>query len=735
MRDSWKLGTIFLVLAFDSAPAGEAAQAVPPPPPPPGSWVTIPERKPLQPEERGKGYKVPATQWKQDAILWGYQGEMTDGAGFAFGGIHQLNEDGIAHTRLKEGGAWKEIHEELKQKNPLQNYYEATTALRNACKDLIAQGRHQYFEGRPRADEAAWVKSTLDPALARLGAGMVTHGKGLAGAKTTDAYDKEQLATAGKHLERALGKIKPLGGLVTPEALATLRAGQLDLELAAEALGAEPPPRSLSIPAYDAGLKVFAIFGGDHFDYQTNDLWVFDPAKRRWFQKHPPAAPEARADHQLESLGNGEFAMVGGYSFQPKGRYSHTGPARWIYDLKKNEWRADGHSEKPVTEPRSPQADPPSSPESFLKGARPDAAAHEAALKALPVNELTGLKPLVPLGGRDWATWVFDPQRDMYYVYGGGHASYPGVDVARYHLSTNRWEITDPVEVPIGCSGTNEMYPGGFNYNGRPWCRNHVWNGQAYDPELKRMILGSATNPKIDPYFYIYNPDKSDWDGRKRFPADLNNNGYAIQLRPTRHGMFAWSGDAAWLLDAKTSAWKKISQQGKLVGTGVDGCGLGYDSKRDRMLLFTLGGYAKPYNGNVCVVDFAANSATLLTPEAPAVTRWDPFLREPVYVPECDMMLFASTIQFDKKCVPDRMPAFDCANNRWVGIKIKMPPERKQGLGNVCTSIAVDAKRGLVWVGNAAWDGNVYALKLDTSKTEVKPLKDLVSEATIAERH
>ena len=64
-----------------------------------------------------------------------------------------------------------------------------------------------------------------------------------------------------------------------------------------------------------------------------------------------------------------------------------------------------------------------------------------------------------------------------------------------------------------------------------------------------------------------------------------------------------------------------------------------------------------------------------------------------------------------------------------------MPLERKQGLGNVCTSIAYDAKRGLVWVGNAAWDGNVYALKLDTAKTEVTPLKDLVSEATIAERH
>jgi hypothetical protein len=368
-----------------------------------------------------------------------------------------------------------------------------------------------------------------------------------------------------------------------------------------------------------------------------------------------------------------------------------------------------------------------------MKGARPDAAAHETMLNALPVNELTPMKPLVPLGGRDWATWVYDPHRDLYYVYAGGHASYPGNDVARYHFSTNRWEITDPVEVPIGCAGTNEMYPAGFNYNLRPWCRNHVWNGQAYEPELKRMVLGSATNPKIDPYFYIYNPDKSDWDGRKRFPAGLNNNGYAIQLRHAKHGLFAWTGDQAWLMNAKTYEWRNLSPQGKLAGTIVDGCGMAYDSKRHRMLLFTLGAYARPYTGAVCSLDFAANSATTLTPEVPAA-RWDPFLREPVYLAEYDLMLFASTIKLNGKCAPDRMPAYDCAKNRWVGIKIKMPLEKKQGLGNVCTSMTVDAKRGLIWVGNAAWDGNVYALKLDLSKTDVAPLKDLVSEATISER-
>jgi hypothetical protein len=481
-------------------------------------------------------------------------------------------------------------------------------------------------------------------------------------------------------------------------------------------------------------LKVFAVFGGEHFDYQTNDLWIFDLAKRRWFRKHPPAAPEARADHRMESLGDGRFAMYGGYSFQPQSRYSHAGPARWIYDLKKNEWSAEGHSETTVTETRSPQANPPSSPESFMKGARPDAAAQEAYLKSLPVNELTIMKTPVPLGGRDWATWVFDPQRDMYYVYGGGHASYPGVDVARYHFSTNRWEVTDPVEVPIGCAGTNEMYPGGFNYNLRPWCRNHVWNGQAYDPELKRMVLGSATNPKIDPYFYLYNPDKGDWDGRKRFPAELNNNGYGIQLRHTKHGLFAWSGEQGWLMDAKTYEWRKLTPRGKLVGTGVDSCGMVYDSKRDRMLLFTLGGYGKAYDGAICALDFAAQTAAALTPEAPA-GRWDMFLREPVYLPENDLVLFASPIKFDQKRVPDRMPAYDVANNRWVGVKIKLPPEYKGGVGNVCVSITHDPKRGLVWIGNAGWNGNVCALKLDLSKTEVTPLKDLGAEATIVERN
>src|SRR4029079_13805650 len=133
------------------------------------------------------------------------------------------------------------------------------------------------------------------------------------------------LTFAAKHLTAATEQLKPMTPSITPELMAAWRNAQLEIELAAEALGAEPPPRSLSIPAYDPKTKSYVVFGGEHFDYETNDLWVFDVAQKRWFQKHPAGAPEARADHHLDSLGDGPVALYGGYCFMPKGRYSHAG--------------------------------------------------------------------------------------------------------------------------------------------------------------------------------------------------------------------------------------------------------------------------------------------------------------------------------------------------------------------------------------------------------------------------
>ncbi len=697
--------------------------------------VTVPDRKIPEPEPRGKPYPVPATQWKQDPVLWGWTCELPDGTGLAFGGVHQTADDGLAHTQIKEREAWKPIFEELRKNNPLQKRYDQVRGFRGACKDALARARHIYFEGRAAEEEAKLIQAEVDPAVAELAKdmaaliatlkGLTVESNGLRG-----PYEQGQAAFALKHLEAAAGFIKPFGAQTTPEAMAAMRKGQIELEIAAEAFDAEPPPRALSKIAYDPKTRFFVIFGGEHMDYSTNDLWVFDPARRRWFQRHPEIAPEPRFDAHLEALGDGKLAMRGGCVYEPGKHYIHVGPARWVYDLEKNTWTADGHTEKTFpSDTRSARYWPPAAPEAFMKGVRPDAAANEAKLKAVPANTWVRMKTPAPLGGRDWGTWVYDPDRDMLYVYAGGHASYPGNDVARYHLATDRWEISDPIEIPLGCYGTNEQYPSGFNFNQRPWCKKHVWNGQAYDLGLKRMIMGSANDQKIDPYCYFYDPDRAEWSGRLRLPAGMPNDAYGMQIRYTRHGMFSWAG--AWLFDSKEMVWKQLKVQGKMPGGGVDSSGLVYDPKRDRMLLATLNGYGKPFDGQLHALDMSTLQVAPLNPEGmnPA-GKWSIFLREVAYHPESDIFLWPQRVNLDGKLSPDLYVAYDAARNRWVTAKLAVNQGDGQfNPGAVCTGMHWDAKRGLFWLGDASWNGAVWVLRFDLAKAETTALKDFAPVA------
>ncbi len=713
--------------------AGAGAQAAQPAPPQMPvradgiKQATIPDHAPLPAEEKGKPFKVIATNWEQRPVIWGWSCELPDGSGLQFGGTNQTTDDGRGHTCIKEGGNWKPIIDDLRKGNALQKQFDAVLALRNTCKDTLAHARSLYFDGKPAADEGAKIKSDIDPALAELTAALAkrsTELKGISG----DAYDVGQAKVALKHVDAAAALIKPFGALVTPEAMATLRQAQVELEIASDALDAEPPPRALSIIAYDAKTKLFVVFGGDHYDYLMNDIWVFDPAKRKWFERHPETAPEPRADHHLDFTGDGRVTMFGGY-FRGQG-YQHYGPARWIYDLEKNTWSADGHSEKAVASGiRSGGYAPPSSPEDYMKGPRPDAAAFEAKLKAVPANAWTKLE-LVNMISRDWGTWLFDADRDLWYVYAGGHASYPGCDVARFHLSTGRWEITDPIELPLGGAGSNEQYPSGVTFNGHPWCRRHVWNSQAYEPTLKKVVNAGVNDTKLDSGFYIYDPDKGDWTERHPIPDGINNC-QGIQVRATVHGLFGWIGGSVYLMDAKTLTWKKFETKGTMPGTCVDGCGMVYDAKRDRMLLLTLGGYAKPYDGQIFAVDMKTHDVTKLNPEGMdnPPSSWRIYLREMAIDPVSDMLLITQPLIRGNKTLPDQTLSYDIAKNRWVLIKI--PGTSDNG---VCSSIAYDAKRGIFWGGEAGYGGYVRVLRFDAAKAQITPLKDFVMPASVPEK-
>lgn len=684
---------------------------------------SIPERKFPAIEAAGKPYATPATNWEKRPVLWGWTCELPNGTGLSFGGVHQTADDGAPPTSILENGQWKSIRDELRKAHALQKHADAVRILRGNCKDALAKARHLYFEGKPAEEEARLLAANVDPDIAQLAGNLAKLSAELKGLSKLEAYEAGQVKAALKRIETAAGLLKPLAPRTSPEALAVMRGAQIELEAAAEYLDAEPPARALSRIAFDARTKLFVLFGGTHMDYETNDLWVFDPAKRRWFQRHQDAAPEPRCDHLFEALGDGRIALYGGCAYVPGKHYIHIGPARWIYDVEKNTWTADGHQEKPVASgTRTARYAPPAGPEHFMKGPRPDAAAHEAMLKALPVNTLVRLEIPVPLGGRDWGTWLHDPDRDMLYLWAGGHASYAGCDVARFHLATGRWEITEPVELPLGCCGTNEQYPSGFNFNGRPWVKKHVWNSHAYDAGQKKTVMGGANDQSLDPYSYTYDPDKADWTGRIRMPEGMPNDAYNMQIRYTKLGMLSWNGP--YILDAPAKTWKKLAVKGTMPGGGVDSSGLVYDTKRDRMIFATLGGYGKPFDGQLHALDMASLQVAPLHPQGMDPKRnWSIFLREVAYLPDHDLFLWPQRFKAEGVEAPDRYIAYDAAQNRWVTVKLSLRAGAPQfNTSPVCSGIAYDRKRGLIWLGDASWNGAVWVLRFDPKSADMQPL-------------
>jgi hypothetical protein len=736
-RSRWLPGCLLALLAAGMSPGEEAAAR---------SSIN-PARDLPAPEARGGRYPVPLPNYFQKpaptVTCWDWTCELADGTGLAFGGIHQQADDGNPHTSIKDGEKWKPIADDLRKANPLQPFQARVWGVRTACKDTLAKARYLFFEGKSAEEEAKLLKAGVDPAIDAMIGSLAAVKSELKARAAADAYENGQVAFAVQHLDAASARIQPFGGRTTPEKLADLRQAQIQLELAAEALDAEPPPRALSKIVYDPATRLFVLFGGEHFDYVTNDLWVFDPAKRRWFQRHPASAPEPRADHHLDASGNGTIAMCGGFTHSARPTYIHVGPARWIYDLARDVWSADGHQEKAVAADARTYT---TAPEAFMQGPRPDAAAQEAKLKALPVNTWVPMKPAIIPEGRCWGTSPLDAERDMIYLFAGGHGSHGGSDVARYHLATDRWEITDPYELPLGGVASNENYPSGVTFNRRPWVRKHVWNSQSYDAKVRKMVNAGVAGGIPDRHFYLYDPDTADWVSRLPVPEGYDNGAGSNQLRDTPHGMFSWgrgrNDPGLWLLNAQSLAWERVVFQGTLPNPEYDCSGMAYDPKRDRML-FVKPGFGKPNDGQIYALDFATKKVVPLNPEGMDSTKtwwFDP--REVAYHPGADLFVWNVFYQKGASCyalpVLDRVPAYDPAKNRWVLAKVSAAPgpnwKGVPMIAGVSSLMVFDAKRGLFWAGNMDTLGGMWAMRFDAATADIVPKNDFVVPAADAKK-
>jgi len=665
----------------------------------------------------------------KERTIWGAECREPQGSGLAFGGQDQDADDGRPHTRVLEDGKWKAIHGELRAKNSLQPFHEQAWAIRNEVKNLRARTRRLYFQGLVPAEEAALVKKDLVPLCEEVSRGLATLVKELGQIRGAE-YESQQIRFALDHIDRAGIRISPFSA-VTAETIKTLRQAQIHLEIAAEALDAEPPPRALNCgmprqggitaPAvqgivYDAKTGQYVVFGGDHLDYLTNDTWVFDPAARRWFQQHGDGAPPPRANHRLEAAGNGKVRMTGGYTYASNtdycgGQYSDRDDGSWVYDIEKDVW-AGGTL---VPADSRVYRTGPFHPDYYLQGEKPSAAKFQARLAELPVNEWVATDPPYrPRLNRDWGTARIDPDHDVMLRWSGGHSAHGGTDVPHYHFATNRWELPFAVEFPLGQLYANTRYPQGFNFNLRPWMTGHTYQNYAYDPPSRQMV--KAGRPR---HYHLYDPLVADWVGRGRKPPAMQYNScfYTLTLVATPHGAVCWDKNGAvHLFDSAAAQWQKLEPAGdKLPGAVVDNSTIAYDSQRDRVLTFCKPYGQAAYDGQVYAFDMKSRAVKALSPQGADAAAKFAYIDRCCYDAAGDVVLMATYLNDGGEHTPT--PAYDCAKNRWIMLDIEYQVDQRHGRpqrlfphGRSC-GIMYDPRRRLIWGTDT--NSQVYVLQLE----------------------
>ena len=674
---------------------------------------------------RKKPYRLPSVSIRQ-RILWGAECRLPEGQGLAFGGQDQESEDGRPHTRLFVEGQWQPIHEQLRRANALQQFHDEALRLRDEAKDVRARARFLYFRGLPEADETPRLKEEVEPRLAKLAEAIARLVQSFATlASLVDAYELEQRGVVIGHLQQAAGACAPLEGRVTPAFIQRLREAQLHLGLAAEALDAEPPPRALSPIVYDAATGLYAIFGGDHLGYLTNDTWVFDPKARKWRQRHPPSAPAPRANHTLRISGPGQITLSGGYTYASNtdycgGQYLDHDDGDYVYDIQANAWKGA----KLVAPDSRTCRTGPFDPDFYLQGERPDAAAFEAWLAKLPANEWVATDPPYrPRLNRDWGTAIIDTHRDLMLRWSGGHSAHPGTDVPHFHFATNRWELAFPVEFPLGQTYSNTSYPKGVNFNRRPGMTGHTYQNYAFDPVGKLLVQTGHPD-----HFYLYDPGRADWIGRGPKPAEMRYDScfYTLTLCSTPKGIVCWTKDGK-LFRYSGHSWMPIETTGdRLPGARVDSSTLAHDSVRDRIVFFVKPYGKPPYDGRVWSLDLKTLQVAALTPagaEGAARIAW---IDRCCLVPASGLVVFATYL----RDIPDAWsptPAYDVAGNRWVTLTLKYGGEkawngwrRHMPHGHSC-GVMHDPRRRLLWGTDT--NSQVYVLKPDAATAGLTPLE------------
>ena len=529
-----------------------------------------------------------------------------------------------------------------------------------SCRQLAQRQRliavragHQYLAGTPIKSGEPRGKSTPGWKAVQVAQQELNRDCGhLANDLTEEANDLEEhlaeLAWAQALIAPSAGTVELVLPKGDPAEIAALLANAVRLEQAAERLSAEPAGRALSPIVYVPERDVYVLFGGDHLDYLTNDLWIFDAKSQRWRELNSKLAPAPRANHKLSINAAGALVLSGGYQYRLNTdylgtQYQEVTDGDWMYDWQRNQWSpAD---QQPVGDRLVPAAGRtyrggPFHPDYYLGGEQPNASAFATRLAELKPNAWTSTQPpLLPQLNRDWGSAVIDPDHDLILRFSGGHSAHGGSDVLQYHLGSNRWELPFPVEFPLGQLYSNTEYPEGINLNQRPWVTGHTYQSYAYDANKHQMLFtGRLTHT------YCYSPEVQDWTGRFAKPPGMVYDScfYTLTMTGGSQGVFVWTarGDV-FRLDSAAQRWVEVEQHGEhLPGAEVDNSTVVEDTRRHRLLFVRkpYGDQAK-FNGLIYTLDLADGSTGRLQPQGAAAAAAIPYLCQLRYDPEHDLVL------------------------------------------------------------------------------------------------
>ncbi|MCX7591524.1 MAG: hypothetical protein N2255_07845 [Kiritimatiellae bacterium] len=633
----------------------------------------------------------------------------------------------------------------------LDGLREKCSAFFNRTKRLAEFLRAGYYRAtlpeHRNLDVAKQILNLADEA-ARLALEMKTaHG--------ASPHEHRQLIWAQESLETAQEALRRIRVPITAESLAVADEARDEAGRARDALSLEPPPRALSPLVFDAKAGKIILFGGDRLDRLVADTWVFDCRTRRWYERRPNQSPSPRAGHAMVYLPKaGKTLLFGGFTYRPTtdyvgAQYANLPFEMWVYDATVDEWlpleipadvksvpgagrpgltfpcaadendlvvaleQVGGYTSVPATwvctvdtkkVSRDRKGVPPRTitrrsgpfiPEFFDKAPPADEADVATRLRNLPPNSWIRIDPPVkPDTDRCWGTAAYSPDHDVIMHWSGGHSSHCGTEVIRYHPGLNRWSLATDSEMPLEYIYSNDGTPGQWSFSGRPWMTGHTYGSYGYDPALKRMIFaGKGTHT------YFFDPESGDWDGHSA-PNPFIGEFYTAEVISTPGGAVVWAKlirdrvkTGLWQMEATSRRWKELPLDGTLPPVNADWHGGVYDSKRDRLLLFSWGA-----KGDVTAYDMRTGEAKLLNPinkeKAAAMSR------ETVYMEHCDMVLIGAHV-----AAPDGtmvMPIYDCAKNMWLGVDLGganpvSSGGKRVGFNN-SVGFVYDASRKLVWV-------------------------------------